>query len=52
MQSVRSSNHWAWSHDCELKGVSSLVEEGNMEQDSYTWHNDLCWNKDEMEVRE
>jgi len=32
--------------------VLSLVEEGNMEQDSYTWHNDLCWNKDEMEVRE
>jgi len=32
-------------------GVFSLVEERNKEHGGYTWHNDECWNKDEMEVR-
>jgi len=49
MQEVQTIGHGV--NECELKGVFSLVEEGNMEQDRYTWHNDLCWNKDEMEVK-
>jgi len=38
MHSVRSSNHWAWSHGLGLL-VRFLGHKRNMEQDSYTWNN-------------